>query len=146
MERKGSYTRGAASDDGRSEISGMSALSTATTILPMTGKSCFCIPDTNDLRYHVYNIIRNKWFDRVMMAFIFINCVQMACERPSLDLDSMEAMIYKYVDLGCTIVFAVEAVMKIFAFNFHVYIKQVSVAKVCACFDPAHACKMTCVQ
>ena len=30
-------------------------------------------------------LYRNKWFDRVVLAFILLNCVVMALESPDLD-------------------------------------------------------------
>jgi len=33
-------------------------------------------------------VYRNKWFDRVVLVFILLNCIVMALERPDLPSDS----------------------------------------------------------
>jgi hypothetical protein len=112
------------SDAGQSDASGASGMSAASTVVPLTGKSFFIFSDTNELRFRTFALVTNKWFDRLMVLVILVNCVEMAMERPALDPDSAESDALHYIDMACTIIFCVEAGLKIFAFSFTVYIRQ----------------------
>jgi len=39
-------------------------------------------------RKWMVTIYTNKWFDRVVLTFILLNCIVMALERPNLSDDS----------------------------------------------------------
>jgi hypothetical protein len=48
--------------------------------------------------------------------------MQMAMETPNMDPDSIRTIMLRWVDIGTTIVFWVEAGLKIIAFSFKAYI------------------------
>jgi hypothetical protein len=111
-------------DDAHSESSVLSGMSAATTVVPLTGRSLFFFSDSNELRFRAFALVTHKWFDRFMVLVILVNCVEMAMERPALDPDSTEAFVLRNIDLACTILFCMEAGLKIFAFSFTVYLRQ----------------------
>jgi hypothetical protein len=53
-----------------------------------------------------------------MSLIILINCIAMAMERPSIADGSQEAEVLSALDIAFTVVFGVEALLKIVAFSF----------------------------
>lgn len=53
-----------------------------------------------------------------MSLVILVNCVAMGYERPALAEDSVDVAVLKYLDIAFTVIFGVEALLKILAFSF----------------------------
>jgi voltage-dependent calcium channel L type alpha-1D len=49
---------------------------------------------------------------------IFLNCIQLALDNPLIDPESQYATILSWIDIGTTIIFIIEAVIKILSFGF----------------------------
>lgn len=58
-----------------------------------------------------------------MFAVILANCIFMAFENPNVEDGSKLGQALDWSNIGFTIVFAIEALLKIFAFTFTAYIK-----------------------
>eukprot|EP00794_Sanderia_malayensis_P008795 gene8795-9735_t len=80
--------------------------------------SLYLLAPNNWFRRLNSKLIANKWFDRIILFFIFFNCVVLAMERPGLHPESTER---KFIDLTNNIftgVFILEMTIKIFAMGF----------------------------
>lgn len=60
-----------------------------------------------------------------MFVFIIISCILMTFENPNLQVQSPElALALARIDFGLTLIFFIEAVLKIFAFGMVEYISK----------------------
>jgi hypothetical protein len=91
-------------------------------LVPLEGLTFFSVPADNPVRVLVYRLVCRKEFDYFMTFCIMLSCIEMAMERPSLDLDSMEARVMAYLDYALTAMFGLEVLLKVFAFTFKRYI------------------------
>jgi len=78
--------------------------------------------DEDGIRIHAYNIVTQIWFDPAVMACILLNIIFMALEHYNMS-DTFKSFL-EAADLIFVFIFAVEAVLKITAFCFPVYIKD----------------------
>ncbi|XP_031571362.1 voltage-dependent T-type calcium channel subunit alpha-1H-like [Actinia tenebrosa] len=77
--------------------------------------SLFIFSPDNKFRALNMMIYKNKWFDRVVLFFILLNCVVMALEGPSVKEGSMERRwidIFMYIFLA---IFTLEMMIKVVA-------------------------------
>lgn len=77
--------------------------------------SLYLLSPSNKFRKSMDALYRNKWFDRVVLAFILLNCVVMALERPDLAKDSTLKkfiVVCMYIFLG---IFTIEMFIKVIA-------------------------------
>lgn len=63
-------------------------------------------------------ILRSPYYDWFIISMIFLNCVQLALDNPLVDPNSEYATILSWIDIGTTIIFIIEAIMKILSFGF----------------------------
>lgn len=82
--------------------------------------STFPPPVAEDWRLYMYNMVVNVWFERMVIFTILANAVTM-CLRYKGQPDSMTQAVYM-LNLIFTVVYLVEAVMKITAFGWWPYI------------------------
>jgi len=77
--------------------------------------SLYLFSPTNTFRKWMVTIYTNKWFDRVVLTFILLNCIVMALERPNLSDDST---LKKVIDVCMYIflaIFTIEMFIKVIA-------------------------------
>ncbi|GAB4819675.1 hypothetical protein N2152v2_006721 [Parachlorella kessleri] len=89
----------------------------------LTGSSLWYFKDDNRLRSAAYYLVTLQNFDYAMMMVVLLSCVQMAMETPNMDPAATRTIILRWIDIGTTVVFWIEALLKIFAFSFHLYIQ-----------------------
>jgi hypothetical protein len=80
-----------------------------------------------------------------MSIIIIFNCVAMAVERPAIEEGSQEADVLASLDIAFTVIFAVEALLKITVFSFKWATGRGRAAPdACVCFRGCmllHACR-----
>lgn len=74
----------------------------------------------------VYNFVTNPYFDYALLIIISLNCVAMAMEGPMWAPGSPMFEALYWCDVGFTILFGIEAAIKMFAFTFVAYIKDIT--------------------
>lgn len=82
------------------------------------GKPLFFIPIESDFRRFTTRVLRNKYFDWFIISMIFVNCIQLALDNPMVDPLSQYARILYGIDVGTTVIFIMEAIIKITSFGF----------------------------
>jgi len=90
-----------------------------------SGKSYWLFDEDDPNRVWVYDIVVNKWFDYIFLVIILLNCVVMALEGPWYPPDSTFAQALYWSDVGFTVVFGLEVLVKSYAFTFSLYIRQI---------------------
>ncbi len=90
-----------------------------------SGKSFWYFDEDHPVRVWVYDRITTKTYDYIMIGIIFLNCIQMALESPYVEPGSTLDLAIYYSDIGYTIIFGLEVLIKSFAFTFRAYIKNV---------------------
>lgn len=93
---------------------------------PLDGLSLWCIPATNPVRIFMYKLCTTKAFDHVMFFFIILSCAAMVYEHPFIEIDSLEHWVLYWLEVMLTIIFGLEAVIKIVSFGFTPYIRSVT--------------------
>jgi len=68
-----------------------------------------------DARRHLYAFVMWPWFDRTVLALVFVNCIFLALDRPGVDPNSTLGVVIARADLVFVIVFAVECGIKLIA-------------------------------
>uniref|UniRef100_A0A7E4V1W1 Voltage-dependent T-type calcium channel subunit alpha n=1 Tax=Panagrellus redivivus TaxID=6233 RepID=A0A7E4V1W1_PANRE len=77
--------------------------------------SLFLFSPKNKLRIQCLRLTQKKWFDYTILAFIGVNCVTLAMERPSIPPDSIERMFLTVSSYIFTTIFTVEMSLKVLA-------------------------------
>uniref|UniRef100_A0AC34QBU8 Voltage-dependent T-type calcium channel subunit alpha n=1 Tax=Panagrolaimus sp. JU765 TaxID=591449 RepID=A0AC34QBU8_9BILA len=77
--------------------------------------SLFLFSPKNTIRIYCLKLTQKKWFDYTILAFIGINCITLAMERPSIPPKSYERMFLTISGYIFTIIFTVEMSMKVIA-------------------------------
>uniref|UniRef100_A0A7S2SE50 Ion transport domain-containing protein n=1 Tax=Mucochytrium quahogii TaxID=96639 RepID=A0A7S2SE50_9STRA len=78
--------------------------------------SIFFIPPTSTLRLKVAIVVTKKWFEGFILLMIIFSCVLLALDRP---VDPILSKSTSYsLNVFVTVVFVIEAGLKIFAFGF----------------------------
>lgn len=86
----------------------------------------------------VYNFVTNPYFDYALLIIISLNCVAMAMEGPMWAPGSPMFEALYWCDVGFTILFGIEAAIKMFAFTFVAYIKDITNQVRCVIGDHHH--------
>lgn len=73
-----------------------------------------------------FAIGRPQRFDYTMFALIVLNCVGMTLEHPYIRAGSPLDKALYWSNVGFTILFTIEAVVKMFAYTFIAYIKRIT--------------------
>lgn len=120
------FTRANTMDyDRQRTMSGTSSIGTVHSVAqPLEGKSLWLFAPDNLFRMHVYDIATARWFDTFMILVILANCILMAFESPLLSKTSTLYAVLNISDIVFTIIFGVEALIKIVAFGFKPYIRR----------------------
>uniref|UniRef100_UPI00358F5E64 voltage-dependent T-type calcium channel subunit alpha-1G-like n=1 Tax=Myxine glutinosa TaxID=7769 RepID=UPI00358F5E64 len=63
-------------------------------------------------------IISHKLFDHMVLTIIFLNCITIALERPSINPQSLERLLLKVSNYVFTVIFTIEMVIKVVALGF----------------------------
>ncbi|KAK0098542.1 hypothetical protein PV326_007002 [Microctonus aethiopoides] len=77
--------------------------------------SLYIFPTNNKFRSSCRWFIERKWFDNVILAFIGLNCITLAMERPTISSDSRERVFLSTANYIFTVVFAIEMFVKVVA-------------------------------
>ncbi|XP_019646531.1 PREDICTED: voltage-dependent T-type calcium channel subunit alpha-1I-like isoform X10 [Branchiostoma belcheri] len=80
--------------------------------------SLFLFAPENRLRQLCQYLVNKKWFDHVILIFIFMNCITLAMERPKIDPDSGERMFLTIANHVFTVIFTLEMSVKVLALGF----------------------------
>ncbi|KAE8744855.1 hypothetical protein FOCC_FOCC008496, partial [Frankliniella occidentalis] len=73
-------------------------------------------PD-NKIRLWCQGLVQRSWFDNLVLAFIGLNCITLAMERPNIPPHSRERLFLATANYVFTAVFAVEMIVKVIASN-----------------------------
>ena len=84
----------------------------------MRGLSLFVFGKENPIRKLCYNIVNVRGFDWIILVFICISTINLAIESPLDPPKSAKVLTLEYIDLAMTIIFVVEALLKIIAYGF----------------------------
>ncbi len=82
--------------------------------------------EDHPVRVWVYERITTKQYDYVMLVLIVLNCMLMALENPRVEPSSTLGLLLYWSDVGFTIVFGIEVLVKSFAFTFNLYIREIT--------------------
>ena len=69
-------------------------------------------------RQFMHDIVTNKYFEYFINIVIIISSIELALENPLNDPNGKMQTILFYIDLATTIIFSLEAILKIIAFGF----------------------------
>jgi hypothetical protein len=85
-----------------------------------TEKSLYCLKSDDFPRNHCILLCESKWFERLSLFFIIINCFTLASFQPCDDIECVNArcVIAKYIDHVIFVFFIVEMLIKITALGF----------------------------
>ncbi|XP_028266993.1 voltage-dependent T-type calcium channel subunit alpha-1H [Parambassis ranga] len=72
----------------------------------------------NPFRVWCQCVISHKWFDHVVLVFIFLNCITIALERPGIQPDSKERLFLSVSNHIFTVIFFTEMAIKVVAQGF----------------------------
>ncbi|GIL55074.1 hypothetical protein Vafri_10591, partial [Volvox africanus] len=94
--------------------------------IPLEGKVLFLVGPDNALRKRVYRLVASRPFEYVLFCVIVINCGMMTLEGPSVRSDSRLGLALYWGNAACTSIFAVELLVKVFAWTFIGYIRDMT--------------------
>ncbi|XP_011298535.1 voltage-dependent T-type calcium channel subunit alpha-1H isoform X1 [Fopius arisanus] len=77
--------------------------------------SLYIFSPNNRFRMWCTWFVDRKWFDNVVLAFIGLNCITLAMERPTITSDSRERAFLATANYIFTVVFAIEMFVKVVA-------------------------------
>ncbi|XP_038618740.1 LOW QUALITY PROTEIN: voltage-dependent T-type calcium channel subunit alpha-1H-like [Tachyglossus aculeatus] len=80
--------------------------------------SLYLFSPQNRVRVMCRRFIAHKMFDHVVLAFIFLNCITIALERPDIDPSSTERVFLSVSNYIFTAIFVVEMMVKVTALGF----------------------------
>jgi hypothetical protein len=81
------------------------------------GKPLNIVPIESCFRRFTTRLLRNNYFDWFIISMIFLNCIQLALDNPLVDPTSHYAAILYGIDVGTTVIFIMEAAIKISSFG-----------------------------
>ncbi|XP_048450135.1 voltage-dependent T-type calcium channel subunit alpha-1I-like, partial [Rhincodon typus] len=74
--------------------------------------SVYLFSPQNSFRLMCQMIITHKLFDYIVLAFIFLNCITVALERPEIDQGSTERIFLSVSNYFFTAIFVAEMTLK----------------------------------
>lgn len=77
--------------------------------------SLFLFSPKNPVRIFCLRLTQKKWFDYTVLAFIGVNCITLAMERPSIPPRSAERLFLTVTGYVFTFIFTAEMTMKVIA-------------------------------
>nr|AIJ29365.1 voltage-gated T-type calcium channel [Trichoplax adhaerens] len=77
--------------------------------------SLLILPKENRFRKWCKNVVKNPYFDRIILVVIIFNCVTLAMERPGIDPNSMERHFLNLMVIIFTFIFTSEMIIKVLA-------------------------------
>lgn len=77
------------------------------------------------LRRKTYRLLNTLTFELSLLTIILFNMLIMALDSPNMDDASTLGRILYYSNLACTLIFAFEALAKVFAWTFSAYIRKI---------------------
>ena len=86
--------------------------------LNLTGSSLIFFKPTNCFRLFLMNMITNSIFELTILATVLLSAVCMVLEHPLSDHNSDLNYYLQQINLGITLIFLVEMVIKIIVFGF----------------------------
>ena len=86
--------------------------------ITLEGKSLFCFSHKNCLRKIIGSVANSKVFNLSILFLIIVSTITLALDSPLEDPNGSLTIILKYVDYGMTLVFTLEALIKIISFGF----------------------------
>jgi hypothetical protein len=84
----------------------------------LTGKSLLMFPSSGKFRKILFTIVTDKKFDTFVVLVILLSSLELAMNGPLLDPKSDYLKTLSKIDLGTTIIFIAECLMKIVTFGF----------------------------
>jgi hypothetical protein len=84
----------------------------------MEGTSLYLFSIENPVRRFIYLLVNKTWFDYLILVAILVSTISLAIESPHRDPESAFSYALYYLDILMTIIFVVEALVKILAFGF----------------------------
>ncbi|XP_078094500.1 voltage-dependent T-type calcium channel subunit alpha-1I-like [Mustelus asterias] len=81
--------------------------------------SVYLFSPQNRFRLMCQMIITHKLFDYIVLAFIFLNCITVALERPEIDQGSMERIFLSVSNYFFTAIFVAEMTLKVVSLGFY---------------------------
>lgn len=84
--------------------------------------SLYIFPPNNRFRESCRWFVERKWFDNLVLAFIGFNCITLAMERPTIQLDSREKIFLATANYVFTVVFVIEMFVKVGIFVFFCFL------------------------
>ena len=93
------------------------------------GKSLYLFGKKNIIRKFCSTIVSHKIFEAIIIILICVSTLTLAFENPLQDPNSEKMQHIKMIDLVMTIIFTIEAVLKIISYGFffnksHSYLKN----------------------
>ncbi|PRW21007.1 voltage-gated ion channel superfamily [Chlorella sorokiniana] len=76
----------------------------------------------NPVRGALYHLMTTQAMDYLLMLLVLLSCVEMGMETSHMDPAARRTHVLHWIDVGTTIAFALEALLKIVAFGFRPYI------------------------
>ena len=86
--------------------------------LELSGTSLFCLGPNNMFRKVCHKIAINPWFVNIILFLIVVSTITLALETPLDNPEGDKIKVLEKIDLGMTIAFTLEAVIKIIAAGF----------------------------
>ena len=84
----------------------------------LEGKAFGLIGAENTIRKFLFKMVTSKYFDYFIIAVIILSAVQLAMDSPLNDPNSQMKSILFWIDVGTTIVFLFEAIIKLITYGF----------------------------
>ncbi|XP_067830266.1 voltage-dependent T-type calcium channel subunit alpha-1I [Heptranchias perlo] len=81
--------------------------------------SVYLFSPQNRFRLMCQMIITHKLFDYIVLAFIFLNCITVALERPEIDQGSTERIFLSVSNYFFTAIFVAEMTLKVVSLGFY---------------------------
>ena len=84
----------------------------------MVGKSLFIFQKDNWLRQLCYKIVKQSFYDTIVLVLITISTFLLTLDNPNLDDKSDLASVLKVCDLVLTTLFTLECIINVILFGF----------------------------
>ena len=85
---------------------------------PLDGRSLYLFTNENMLRKTCSRVANSKIFEIAIISLIVISTLNLAFESPLDDPNGSKLKVLAMIDVGMTVIFTFEAMLKIIAFGF----------------------------
>lgn len=75
--------------------------------------SLYIFASQNKFRRLCQWFVKSKWCDNILLAFIGLNCITLAMERPTILSNSLERAVLSFANNVFTAIFASEMLIKV---------------------------------